>query len=170
MFILSFVQFPFTYLPSRAAVLASSLLTAASVHRMHSCLVPSCAAATVAVHVVPVHDDTSTDAARMDCIPSGGGNSPSGPARDPEGTLSYYYVLESTLAADALQLSPAAVAAAPGADARAAPAPRRQLSIATVAVVAAAAALAVACLTVQSMACNISAVPIANCAATPAPR
>lgn len=34
----------------------------------------------------------------------------------------------------------------------------------------AAAALVVACSRVRSMVCNISAVPIANCAATPAPQ
>lgn len=113
---------------------------------LYSVLGPSCA---VAVRAIPCHGGTSTDAVRMDCTPGIG--SPSVPflVRDLDDTLPYYAVASSLVGV--LQLSPLTVAV-------------------HALVVAAAAELAAACSTVHSMACNILAVLIANCAAVPAPR
>lgn len=112
---------------------------------LYSVLGPSCA---VAVRAIPCHGGTSTDAVRMDCTLGIG--SPSVPflVRDLDDTLPYYAVASSLVGV--LQLSP--------------------LTVAVHALVVAAAELAAACSTVHSMACNILAVLIANCAAVPAPR
>lgn len=113
---------------------------------LYSVLGPSCA---VAVRAIPCHGGISTDAVRMDCTPGIG--SPSVPflVRDLDDTLPYYAVASSLVGV--LQLSPLTGAV-------------------HALVVAAAAELAAACSTVHSMACNILAVLIANCAAVPAPR
>lgn len=115
---------------------------------LYSVLGPSCA---VAVRAIPCHGGISTDAVRMDCTLGIG--SPSVPflVRDLDDTLPYYAVASSLVGV--LQLSPLTGAVH-----------------ALVVAAAAAAELAAACSTVHSMACNILAVLIANCAAVPAPR